>query len=74
MPEQKSLRERLERSLALARETGFPNDHARLDDNGFMDDMWNGPSGDFSLTDVECIDLDKDPSRRGADYRRHIDR
>ena len=73
MPERKSIRERLERSLALAQEAGFPNDHARLDDKGFMDDVWDEPSGDFSLTDVECVDLGKDPSHRGADNRRHLD-
>jgi hypothetical protein len=71
MPERKSISERLERSLALAREAGFPNDRASLDEKSFMDKMWDEPSGDFSLTDVECIDLGKDPAHRGADNSRH---
>lgn len=73
VPERKSIHERLECSLELAREAGFPDDRERLDEKSFMDDMWDEPSGNFSLTNVECIDLSKDLTHPGADDRRHLD-
>ncbi len=48
MPERKSIHERLERSLALAREAGFPNDHASLDEKSFMDAMYACGEGRLS--------------------------
>lgn len=50
------IRDRLARTLEMAREAGpmTPIDHKQL-----MDEMWEEPSGNFSQTDIETVDLGK---------------
>lgn len=59
----KKLRERMQRTVALAREAGPYANHLAEDEKRFMDDLWDGPSGDFSQTDIDCVDLRKSASR-----------
>ncbi|MBN7806467.1 hypothetical protein JZX86_14615 [Agrobacterium rosae] len=44
--------------MALA--VGFPNQNLESNEKRAMDEMWDEPSGDFSRTDIECVDLAKD--------------
>lgn len=53
----KTLRERMQRTVALAREAGPYHKLSVGEDKLLMDDLWDGASGDLSLTDIDCIDL-----------------
>lgn len=57
--EPKSIRERLQKVLAAAEAAGFHSGVDFEDQKSISDELWDAPKGDFSATDIECVDLSK---------------